>query len=44
MTVEGLQLIILVVFVGVMAVGTVPETAGVEIPAAGIYAKSNLYI
>ena len=27
--------------VGVMAVGTVPDTAGVERPAAGIYAKSS---
>ena len=27
--------------VGVMAVGTVPDTAGVEGPAAGIYAKSS---
>ena len=40
MTVESLQLI-LVVFVGVMAVGTVPDAAGGEKPAAGIHAKSS---
>ena len=40
MTVEGLQLI-LVVFVRVMFVGTVPDTAGVKRPAASIYAKSS---
>ena len=32
--------LILVVFVGVMADGTVPDTAGVERPATGIYAKN----
>ena len=41
MTVEGLQLI-LVVFVEVMAVGTVLDTAGVGRPSAGIYAKSSI--